>query len=734
VKSSSRSAAPARTSRPGLESLECRALLSATHLGISVPLGLVAGSTVPLTVTALDGASHVATDYTGTIQLTSSDTQALLPGNYTFTAADQGQHTFLVRLQTAGTPTVLAKDTGTATITGSAGVTLAPAPVDHFAVSAAPSAAAGGILNVTVTAQDVFGNTVTNYGGTVHLGSSDPQAAHLADYSFVAGDGGSHTFNAVLKTAGSQTVMVTDSTGATGGTSVGVTPAALAYFLASTSSLTATAGTAVGVNVVARDAFGNTVTNYAGAVHFSSSDPQAMLPADYTFTAADAGAHTFSATPKTAGTQVIAVAVAGAPATQGGARVSVTPAALDHLGLQLPATATAGQAILATVAPQDAFGNAVTGYTGTVHFTATDGKATVPADHAFTAADQGTFAASVTLDTAGPQTVSVTDGSLHGSGTVAVAPGAATHFDVTGNTHVAAGQTETVTVVARDAFGNAATGYRGTATLTVTGLGGPVSDPIAHTFTAAEAGTATLSVALPAKGRATVSVTDAGPPSVSGSLVVTVGDATGSQSYVDSLYQDLLGRPADPASLAAWSALLDAGTSRAAVVRGIENSAEYRADAVTTLYQNLLGRNPDQAGLASFVAQMGGGLSLDGVAGALLSSDEYYQGRGHGTAKGFVSALYQDVLQRAPGAFSQSYFAGLLAQGDARSDVVNQVLTGPEAERLSVRAAYNQFLHRDPDAAGLSSFVALRQQGMTTDDLFATLLASDEYFHNATAL
>ena len=48
------------------------------------------------------------------------------------------------------------------------------------------------------------------------------------------------------------------------------------------------------------DAFGNTVTGYRGKVKFTSTDTQASLPADYTFTAADAGIHTFTVALKTA--------------------------------------------------------------------------------------------------------------------------------------------------------------------------------------------------------------------------------------------------------------------------------------------------------------------------------------------------------------------------------------------------------------------------------------------------
>src|SRR5262249_58619495 len=68
----------------------------------------------------------------------------------------------------------------------------------------------------------------------------------------------------------------------------------------------ATAGSAGSVTVTALDAYGNTATAYAGTVHLSSSDPRAQLPADYTFTSADAGRHTFAAALLTAGSQSLA--------------------------------------------------------------------------------------------------------------------------------------------------------------------------------------------------------------------------------------------------------------------------------------------------------------------------------------------------------------------------------------------------------------------------------------------
>src|SRR5262249_58930223 len=129
--------------------------------------------------------------------------------------------------------------------------------------------------------------------------SSDPHAILPHSYPFTANDAGSHTFTAALLTVGPQTITVTDDAGLTDTFNVVVTPAS---FLVTGFPSPPTAGDEHTLTVPALDFLGNTVTNYAGTVHFTSNDRQAVLPADDTFTAADAGAHTFPATFKTADT------------------------------------------------------------------------------------------------------------------------------------------------------------------------------------------------------------------------------------------------------------------------------------------------------------------------------------------------------------------------------------------------------------------------------------------------
>lgn len=171
-----------------------------------------------------------------------------------------------------------------------------------------------------------------------------------------------------------------------------------------------TAGVAHTLTVTAQDIDGNTIVGYAGTVRFTSSDPQAVLPANYTFTADDQGVHTFSATLKTAGTQSIAVVDSGTPVMGGGAIVLVKAATASRLVISGPASTKANTAFSITVTMLDAYGNIATGYTGTVHFSSSDSTGTLPANYTFTAADNGvhTFTG-LKLKKKGLQTITVTD-------------------------------------------------------------------------------------------------------------------------------------------------------------------------------------------------------------------------------------------------------------------------------------------------------------------------------------
>jgi beta-lactamase superfamily II metal-dependent hydrolase len=82
-------------------------------------------------------------------------------------------------------------------------------PATHFSVTAPANVTSGVAFNVTVTALDGANATAAGYTGTVHF-SSGSNGTFPADYTFVGGDAGSHTFSVTLTTIGAQTIDVGD--------------------------------------------------------------------------------------------------------------------------------------------------------------------------------------------------------------------------------------------------------------------------------------------------------------------------------------------------------------------------------------------------------------------------------------------------------------------------------------------------------------------------------------------
>jgi hypothetical protein len=171
----------------------------------------------------------------------------------------------------------------------------------------------------------------------------------------------------------------------------------------------ATAGSPFSVTATAKDALNNTAIGYSGTVQFTSSDAAAILPADSTLTA---GSGTFSVTLDTPGPQTVVATDTADPSLTGQTSLPIIPgtaASFDVTGIAGPASP--GVATDVTVTARDSVGNVATGYTGTVQFSSTDGSAVLPGDYPFTPGNSGnhTFSGGVTLNTSGPQSVTVTD-------------------------------------------------------------------------------------------------------------------------------------------------------------------------------------------------------------------------------------------------------------------------------------------------------------------------------------
>jgi hypothetical protein len=309
-----------------------------------------------------------------------------------------------------------------------------PQPATHFGISVQsagpltpegnPSTTAGVSFQITVTAYDAFQRVATGYRGVAQFASSDGSAVLPGNYTFTSGDNGAHTFNVTLKTADPapafQVFIVQDrdfSTIKGRSSDILVHPAAAATFTLVAPS-PVIAGTPFNFTVTARDAFGNRASGYGGTVNFSSSDvggclalpsPSGLTNGVGTFTAklvTSPGPQTLTATDSVNGT--LTGTSSAITVNSGSIHFIVTPSAN---------TTAVGQPISITVSAVDTCDALQTGYISTpghpVHFTSSDGTASLPPDYLFVAGDNGvhTFTPpnGVTFHQAGTQTVTAGD-------------------------------------------------------------------------------------------------------------------------------------------------------------------------------------------------------------------------------------------------------------------------------------------------------------------------------------
>lgn len=285
-----------------------------------------AGGSVNLTITAKDVNNSTVTTYTGSHSLifsgASSSPSGTAPSvvNSAGTAIAFGSATALTF--TAGAATAASSKNGVlkiykagaANVVATEGSITTPAPlaltVSHAAVSkyvvaaATTTPVAGATDNLTITAQDTYGNTATTYTGSHNLVFSTASASPAgntptvtdssgADVAFGSataiefsagvaaaeeGDGGG------MKLYKSGSVSLKASEGSLTNTALAITVAAAAATKLVLTAATTTPIAAANDNLTttAQDAYGNTATAYAGAKNITFSgafaSPSGALP------------------------------------------------------------------------------------------------------------------------------------------------------------------------------------------------------------------------------------------------------------------------------------------------------------------------------------------------------------------------------------------------------------------------------------------------------------------------
>lgn len=198
-------------------------------------------------------------------------------------------------------------------------------------------------------------------------------------------------------------------------------------------------------------------------------------------------------------------------------------------------------------------------------------------------------------------------------------------------------------------------------------------------------------------------------------------------SFLESVWQDLLGRDINPAEKAPLLDYLDRGGSHAQVAMLVLNSAEYRTKLVQSLYQQFLGRAANQGEIDFFLSALQQGATVEQLIAVIAGSNEYYQNRGGGTINGFLDQLYHDLLGRPIDASALASFTDFLNKGAARPQIAQLILDSAEYRSNQIQSFFKTFLDRQAGDSELNFFLALWQQGARREQIIARIIGSAEY-------
>ena len=168
------------------------------------------------------------------------------------------------------------------------------------------------------------------------------------------------------------------------------------------------------------------------------------------------------------------------------------------------------------------------------------------------------------------------------------------------------------------------------------------------------------------------------------------------QEFVEQLYRNVLDREGDTDGIAAFTASIDGGASRASVVTEFANSAEFvqlmtlpsasfatnviinPAEAqVFRIYQAVFLRDPDEGGFTAFTNSLQAGVqTTQAITAEFVGSEEFQNTYGSLDNAGFVELLFTNVLPgntdtQGRADFTEALDAGALTRADMVAEFVD---------------------------------------------------------------
>lgn len=448
-----------------------------------------AGTSFDIRITAQDSDGRTVTNFTGTVDVTSTSLFSAGSGTTAaFTAGVLSSHAVtLVRAGTSQTVTATRTSGGSETGSSAAftinadtatkvqvllpGETAAPGTVSGKTGTATDEVAGTGIT-ATVNAVDANWNVVSSATQTITITSSDGAATLPSNAALVSG---TKDFSVTLKTAGAQTITATVASGTslTAGTSASVTvTAAAASKLVVGAIGSQTAGAGFPVTVTLTDTYGNAVNNTGatGTVTLTRGSGSGTVGGTVSGTiAVGASAVTISGVTYSKAESGVTLTATGTGASSlvngktgtSGAFAVTSGAATSYAVSLSSATPTVGGTVTVTAQLEDANGNAVATSGKTVTWSASaSGGSFASATSTTNASGVATVIYTVPTTSGVLRTITATDNTALtgtssalttqvGSATASQSTLTASSSSVTAN-----GSTVTLTVQAKDQYGN----------------------------------------------------------------------------------------------------------------------------------------------------------------------------------------------------------------------------------------------------------------------------------------
>ena len=463
------------------------------------PTSITAGANfpVPVVVTAYDLNDNRMINYGDSIYFFANDDSAAFTYDetnlYVFQPADSGRISFAGSnfvLKLAGTRNIGVTNSVDTTL--SSNITVRPTSINTFAFGSLVTQTAGVAFSLTVNgAKDQYGNLAD--GNIVinrdpNTGGNSPDGIRPVYNNIVVSGGSGSAYqtltNAVPTVLRGTILAVTVDTD-----TITVIPGAAGSLNLTDTPDTVIAGEALSTDptVTVKDVLGNVSTNYNDEIHFGGAE---TIPGPYTFVpATDSGQVTFPGNQfafEAAGHKRLMVFNTDSTLSDTSSAIQVIPAAINSFSLSAPANVPAGSTFTASVAVAvDAFGNNAS---GTVVIADSSGAGNSPDGSTPSlnniAVSNGSGSAQQILVRAGSARLKGTvNGHVQGTNIITVAPAIASEFVLSnypdtitaGVSFPSPAKDPTVTV--KDTYGNLASNYTGTVTIS-----GAESTEGPHTF------------------------------------------------------------------------------------------------------------------------------------------------------------------------------------------------------------------------------------------------------------